>query len=132
MVGKVELKDLVKEVLGEIQESEKNSGKTEYELQKVKEIQEIFNETTQEEDNIQDESDINIVSNLEDNEDTTVVNSEEKIFLESLRERLLVLFEGFNSPNNRSVEAKVDMTLNFLELILAKIEDRLEKIDDSK
>lgn len=47
-------------------------------------------------------------------------------FLKDLRERILVLFEGFQSPNNVSIEAKVDLTLNFLEHLLAKIDKKLE------
>jgi hypothetical protein len=53
----------------------------------------------------------------------------EQIFLHSIRERLLVLFEGFQAPNNANIEAKVDMTLNFLEYTLATIDSRLEKLD---
>jgi len=48
-------------------------------------------------------------------------------FLHDLRERILVLFEGFQSPNNAKIEAKVDLTLNFLEHLLAKIDSKLEK-----
>jgi hypothetical protein len=48
-------------------------------------------------------------------------------FLKDLRERILVLFEGFQSPNNANIEAKVDLTLNFLEHLLAKIDAKLEK-----
>lgn len=48
-------------------------------------------------------------------------------FLHDLRERILVLFEGFQSPNNAKIEAKVDLTLNFLEHLLAKIDAKLEK-----
>ena len=47
-------------------------------------------------------------------------------FLKDLRERILVLFEGFQSPNNANIEAKVDLTLNFLEHLLAKIDKKME------
>lgn len=50
-------------------------------------------------------------------------------FLENVRERLLVLFEGFQSPNNTNIEAKVDLTLNFLEYLLATIDTRVETIE---
>ena len=53
---------------------------------------------------------------------------EERAFLEHLRERLLVLFEGFQSPNNRRVEAKIDLTLNFLEYLLALLDERIERL----
>ena len=37
-----------------------------------------------------------------------------------------MLFEGFQSPNIVEVEAKIDLTLHFLEYLLATIETRLE------
>ncbi len=55
---------------------------------------------------------------------------DERHFCESMRERILVLFEGFQSPNNKSIEAKVDLTLNFLEYSLAVLDERLEKLDN--
>lgn len=55
---------------------------------------------------------------------------EEVRILDGIRERLLVLFEGFQSPNNVQIEAKVDLTLNFLEYLLATIENRLESIKE--
>lgn len=65
-------------------------------------------------------------------EDTSTCKSmleDEKHFCESMRERILVLFEGFQSPNNKSIEAKVDLTLNFLEYSLAVLDERLERLD---
>lgn len=56
------------------------------------------------------------------------VRDDESRMLEGIRERLLVLFEGFQSPNNVQIEAKVDLTLNFLEYLLATIDNRLETI----
>lgn len=52
----------------------------------------------------------------------------ELMFLNSMRERLLVLFEGFQSPNNANIEAKIDLTLNFLEYSLATIDERVERL----
>ena len=52
----------------------------------------------------------------------------EELFLESMKERIHVLFEGFQSPNNANIEAKVDLTLNFLEYLLSTIETRLKEI----
>jgi len=57
-------------------------------------------------------------------------HQEEIRMLEGIRERLLVLFEGFQSPNNVRIEAKVDLTLNFLEYLLATIDSRLETIKE--
>jgi len=61
-------------------------------------------------------------------EDVTSYDNE-LYFLQSIRERLLVLFEGFQAPNNANIEAKVDMTLNFLEYTLATIDERVEKLE---
>lgn len=53
----------------------------------------------------------------------------ELVYLNSIRERLLVLFEGFQAPNNSNIEAKVDMTLNFLEYTLATIDERVQLLE---
>jgi len=53
----------------------------------------------------------------------------EMLYLNSIRERLLVLFEGFQAPNNTNIEAKVDMTLNFLEYVLSTIDSRVEALE---
>jgi hypothetical protein len=53
----------------------------------------------------------------------------ELAYLSSIRERLLVLFEGFQAPNNSNIEAKVDMTLNFLEYTLATIDERVQALE---
>ena len=56
------------------------------------------------------------------------ISNDEEQFLNSMRERMLVLFEGFQAPNNTNIEAKVDLTLNYLEYVLASIDSRLQKI----
>ena len=48
-------------------------------------------------------------------------------FLKHLRERLLILFEGLQSPNTQNLDIKLDVTLNFLEYLLAKVEEKLSK-----
>lgn len=61
--------------------------------------------------------------------ETAAVGSDDEVrMLEGIRERLLVLFEGFQSPNNVNIEAKVDLTLNFFEYLLATIDNRLDSI----
>lgn len=49
---------------------------------------------------------------------------EEERFLNAMQERILVLFEGLQSTNNRNIEDKVDMILNFLEFTLAIIDEK--------
>lgn len=54
-------------------------------------------------------------------------SEDERIFLEHSKERLLVLFEGLQASEMKSLEAKLDITLNFLEYHLATIEQRLDE-----
>lgn len=58
--------------------------------------------------------------------------SDEEQFLRNLKERILVMFEGFNSPKNQNTEAKVDLTINFLEYLLSVTDERLDAINTSK
>jgi len=48
-------------------------------------------------------------------------------FLRHIKERLLVLFEGLQSPNTENLDVKLDVTLNFLEYLLVKIDERLNE-----
>jgi hypothetical protein len=72
------------------------------------------------------------ISSTVDKNSTATVREDEVRLLEGVRERLLVLFEGFQSPNNVQIEAKVDLTLNFLEYLLATIDNRLESFKENK
>ena len=71
------------------------------------------------------ESEVEIENKDEDEQNF----SNEMQFLVSMRERLLVLFEGFQAPNNTNIEAKVDMTLNFLEYVLVTIDSRVKELE---
>ncbi len=75
-------------------------------------------------------AEIKLKSNIE--EEVVPSIDGEKFFLNSMKERLLVLFEGFQAPNNTNIEAKLDMTLNFLEYALATIEQREHDIEKGK
>lgn len=80
------------------------------------------------------EKKINILDNkVEKNsflKENDVVSLDNQIkFLNPLRERLLVLFEGLQSPNNENIEAKLDMTLNFLEYALANIDSKIIELE---
>ncbi|MCV3425883.1 2-oxoglutarate:acceptor oxidoreductase [Campylobacter lari] len=65
------------------------------------------------------------VEALEEKEES-IINNEE-FFLKNLRERILVLFEGLKNTKDEHIEKRLDMTITFLEFLLAKIEDRLKK-----
>ncbi|EAK0465340.1 2-oxoglutarate:acceptor oxidoreductase [Campylobacter upsaliensis] len=51
----------------------------------------------------------------------------EDIFLKNLKERILVLFEGLNDTKKEDLDTRLELTINFLEFLLANIEDRLNK-----
>lgn len=110
----MELKDVILSTLAEM-EDDNVSPSVDNTAEKIKENN--FSTTIEEEPMIKSEltSESGIDSEL--------------AYLSSIRERLLVLFEGFQAPNNSNIEAKVDMTLNFLEYTLATIDLRVEKLE---
>jgi hypothetical protein len=115
----MELKDMILSTLAELEDVSEEVVEQKQTLQPfVEEVKEKKEEPNEVEEIIEEETST-CKSVLED----------EKHFCESMRERILVLFEGFQSPNNKSIEAKVDLTLNFLEYSLAVLDERLEKLD---
>lgn len=54
--------------------------------------------------------------------------NDEKAFLNSVKERILVLFEGLNNFDKNDIEARVELSLKFIEFLLANIEKRLENL----
>ena len=72
-----------------------------------------------------------VEENVINEEIKNIVNNSNKCidreFLENVKERLLVLFEGLQSPNTQNLETKLDVTLNFLEYLLTKIDEELSK-----
>jgi len=69
------------------------------------------------------------ISPIEEESKDSNIESEDMLrFLTSLRERILVLFEGLQSPNNRNIEAKIDLILNFLEYQLSIIDNKVEEL----
>jgi len=70
------------------------------------------------------------IQELEEEEIFEEINQKEecdKEFLKHIRERLLVLFDGLQSPNTQNLDVKLDVTLNFLEYLLARIEEKLSQ-----
>ena len=114
----MELKDVILSTLAEMEEE---IPQKQVEVPKIKKIATNHNEI----ETTHVEKDISVPK-----EEVEVESHEsEMIFLISIRERLLVLFEGFQAPNNTNIEAKMDLTLNFLEYVLATIDSRVEKIE---
>ena len=77
-------------------------------------LKEVILQTLQDIDEVEEEKE----------ENNTNCNEE---FLEKLRERILVLFEGLQSPNINNLDKKLDLTINFLEYTLAEIDKQLSK-----
>ena len=55
------------------------------------------------------------------------LNSDDKLYLSHIRERLVVLFDGLQDDEVRDSEAKLELTLNFLEYVLASLDEKLGK-----
>lgn len=55
-------------------------------------------------------------------------NIDELEFLLQIKEKMLVLFEGLRHNNSNNIELRTNMVINYLELQLSLIEDRLNKI----
>jgi len=137
------LEDVILSTLAEIQENVPQKEETKPSVAKEKEKQDIQPKISQEKQ-IQTQTESkeylppqkekkSILLNKENfYKDVTaknaINNDSELLFLNSLRERMLVLFEGFQAPNNTALESKIDLTLNFLEYVLASIDDRIEKV----
>jgi len=75
-----------------------------------------------------------ILETLQEIEESAVTEEElsnnnncDEEFLKHIKERLLVLFEGLQSPNTENLDVKLDVTLNFLEYLLVKIDEKLSK-----
>lgn len=54
-------------------------------------------------------------------------SASEARFLNNIKERILVLFEGLKAAEYDDIETRLDLTINFLEFLLASIEDKLKK-----
>ena len=62
-----------------------------------------------------------------ENNNITNKNCLDKEFLLNLRKKMLVLFEGLQSPNITHLEQKLDLTINFLEFVLSEIDKKLDE-----
>jgi hypothetical protein len=56
------------------------------------------------------------------------VSNDEKEFLEFIKSRTEVLFLGLKTKDIKNIEDKLDITLKYLEFLLATVEKRLESI----
>lgn len=66
---------------------------------------------------------------LKEHEEINSVNIlSEEDFLLKIKERILVLFEGLNSFDRGDIEARVELSLKFMEFLLANIDKRISDI----
>lgn len=120
----MELKDVILSTLAEMEDSNIIESDTKVSAPKPVKSTLIKEKSSTEEKIEYLESSVEIQAKEEISSATT----DELQFLTSMRERMLVLFEGFQAPNNTNIEAKVDMTLNFLEYVLVSTDERISKI----
>ena len=111
----MELKDVILSTLAEMEETPDVETAVSQKEQTANVKEEFFQATEEVQKEVEAPKESDVESEL--------------IYLNSIRERLLVLFEGFQAPNNANIEAKVDMTLNFLEYTLATIDSRVQKLE---
>lgn len=105
----MELKDLIQQTLDEFSTDSDSIPKTSednFPKKKPAQTQNFF----QQEENIQQPS-LNIDSR----------------FLEILREKTLVLFEGLQNSQTKDLSAKLDLVINYLEYQLSLIDEALQK-----
>lgn len=108
------MEDIAKLVIEEVSEELKNFD----EVSKPKALSE-------EPKIIKKEESVAVNANLEEDEQEFI--SSQKIFLNNLKERLEVLFEGLKSAEGNH-NLKLKITINFLEYLLANVEDKITKI----
>lgn len=136
----MELKDVILSTLAEMEENEttKKVLNSSIEVKKVQNKDELKRHTLSSSPMIKEKKEpeqesIKVSQETKEEKDDDIASMEsEESFLNSLKERMLVLFEGFQAPNNTGIDAKVDMTLNFLEYVLANIDLRKEELKKGK
>lgn len=137
MAGKnMDMKDLVLSTLSHLEksadeESETDTQATPKAAPTIKEIPTKKLEESQTEEPETKVDSAEIAQEMKVQESTINENDREELlrFMTTLRERILVLFEGLQSPNNRNIEAKIDLILNFLEYQLSLIDSKIEDIN---
>jgi len=133
----MELKDAILSTLAEIEDIYIEDGREQREVKETKEIKEEPKEIKEIKETPQkNEQNAAILEGIKiDENDESIFYTNENMdrFLLNLRERVLVLFEGLltlqqaQSSDAVQVEKKLDLTINFLEYLLATIEEKLDK-----
>jgi len=92
------------------------------------ELKELVESTLDELDKrlVEDKIDLDILEKEITVEDT--IKSEDLEFLSHIREKIVVLFDGLQDDEIKDKEAKLELTLDFMEYLLATIDEKLGKI----
>jgi hypothetical protein len=92
------------------------------------ELKELVESTLDELDKrlVEDKIDLDILEKEITVEDT--IKSEDIEFLSHIREKIVVLFDGFQDDEIKDKEAKLELTLDFMEYLLATIDEKLGRI----
>ena len=116
----MELKEMVLSTLAEIEKIQKDDGTVKkdgsFEIEKTFKANELVIEAKPMSQKIS--------TNL--GGQTSIKSNDEDEYLESIKERLLVLFEGLQTTKSEKLASRLEITLNFLEFLLASIDDRLD------
>lgn len=138
MVGKnMDMKDLVLSTLSYLEksadeESSQTPEATQKEAPTIKEIPTKSHQTLEaSEPKLNEEIASEPKESLKTEPSLSEGNDREELlrFMTTLRERILVLFEGLQSPNNRNIDAKLDLVLNFLEYQLSLIDEKMDDLN---
>jgi len=92
------------------------------------ELKELVESTLDELDKrlVEDKIDLDILEKEITVEDT--IKSEDIEFLSHIREKIVVLFDGLQDDEIKDKEAKLELTLDFMEYLLATIDEKLGRI----
>ena len=92
------------------------------------ELKELVESTLDELDKrlVEDKIDLDILEKEITVEDT--IKSEDLEFLSHIREKMVVLFDGLQDDEIKDKEAKLELTLDFMEYLLATIDEKLGRI----
>lgn len=127
------LEDLAKKAIDEVS----------YEIKEQKEQSQELSKADKDSDGLDEDKMHGVVKELEKQEQVAIYSSEavvieegleeeshlsgEDIFLNKLKERILVLFEGLRATKDDDLSQRLQLTLTFLEFLLANIEEKLKK-----
>ncbi|AKT90884.1 hypothetical protein CUREO_1035 [Campylobacter ureolyticus RIGS 9880] len=127
----MKIEEITKKIIEELKNSNQlnfNENSDELEYKKDENSKDFIDDAEKKEyDNLQKLEENN--ENLKEYEEINSVNilSQEE-FLLKIKERILVLFEGLNSFDRDDIEARVELSLKFMEFLLANIDKRISDI----